>query len=121
MTNRGFGGLGSEKAPPGTRHAIEDRLIQVLDDCLNDPPPGLLCVCIEPFREWLRVNAGKVGWDQTNYFLCMRDDVAAEATVLFTAATLKRMAHTHEWCINKLMERGLPISMIPEGQQYLGA
>jgi hypothetical protein len=118
--NKGFGDLGDESPAPGQAHTIEDRLLEVLEDCIMGPAPGLLCVKVKPFREWLSRYGAQAGWNPENIALCLAEDVAAESTVLFAAATLKRMAHTQEWAVNKLLERGLPIHMIPEGQSYLG-
>lgn len=118
--NRGFGSLGDETPAPGQRHAIEDRLIDILDHCVTSPPVGLLCVQITAFREFLRQHGAEAGWSREDISLCESNDRFCEAMVLFTAASLKRCAHLQEFCINRLLERGLPFGEIPSGQDYLG-
>lgn len=120
-TNRGFGDLGDEKAGPGLSHEVEDRLIEILDRCIVGPLTGASVVTLWPFREFLRSDYGRrAGWNRTNIELCLASDNACEGTILFTAAKLKRMQHRHEWCVNELIQRGLPLDMIPTGQEYLG-
>ena len=119
-TNKGFGHLGDEPPCPLLPHAIEDRLIQVLDDCIVGPNPGTLTVNVKPFQEFLRVYGDRAGWNQTNKHLCLSSAQDAENTILFTTARLKRMQHRAEWAINILLQRGLPHGMIPEGTDYLG-
>jgi hypothetical protein len=117
--NRGFGSLGDEQAPPGQRHVIEDRLIDILDHCITHAGPGLLRVQVAPFREFLRAYGRQAGYGQSDIDLCMRDDKFAEMMTLWTAASLKRCAHLYEWCVNVLLQEGLPIDALPDGQGYL--
>jgi len=119
--NRGFGELGDERAPMGVAHAIEDRLIEILDDCVTSPGPNLLCVKIAPFREFLRDYGRRLGWPSEDIDLSLRDDRYCEAQVLYTAASLRRCGHLYEWCVNRLMSMGVPIDCLPDGQAYLGA
>lgn len=118
-TNQGFKDLGHEPPPPGTPHEIEDRLIQVLDDCIIGPNPTTLCVNPRPFQEFLRNYGSRAGWNETNKVLCLSDDEAAASTILFVTGSLKRMQHRAEWAINVLLRMGLPHEMIPEGNEYL--
>lgn len=118
--NHGFGDLGDEKPPPGVLHEVEDRLIQVLDDCVTGPNSSNLTVNLRPFREWLRgYDPQRCGWNEDNRTLCLMDDQSCEATIHFTICKLKRLSHLQEWSANWLLKQGIPIGMLPDGQDYL--
>lgn len=118
-TNRGFVDFGHEAAPPGVRHEVEDRLIEVLEHCLTGPNPGQRSVNLRPFREWLRAYSQRAGWNPDNLVLCLNSDDDCEATIHFTIASLKRMSCRQEYSINWLLRHGMPHGMMPDGQTYL--
>lgn len=120
--NHGFGDLGDVKPLTERRpHEVEDRLLAVLHDCICGPNPSIRSVNIRPFREWLRgPDPARVGWNETNRQMCIGDDTSCEATIYFTAATLRRLSHLHEWAVNWLMRNGVPLEMLPQGDGYLG-
>lgn len=119
-TNRGFGSVGDEKAPPGQVGVIEDRLIEVLEDCITRPGASNRSVNLKPFREWLRTYGRSISWAPANLELCLIDDAVCEVTIHIVCCTLKRMAPRYEWSFNWLLQQGCPREAIPEGNDYLG-
>lgn len=118
--NHGFGDLGDVGPIGGKPSPIEDRLIEVLHDCVTAPNLSLRSVNLRPFREFLRDFGPRAGWNPDNVALCLQSDDDCEVTIHFTVCSLRRLSHLQEWSANWLLKRGLPIEMLPSGQEYLG-
>jgi hypothetical protein len=113
--------LGDVKPAPGTRHVIEDRLIEILHDCATAVNLSVRSVNLRPFREFVRDYGPLLGMGRQGVEQVLVSDDHCEFTIHMTICTLKRCEHLQEWSANWLLKHGLPLEALPDGQLYLRA
>jgi len=101
------------------RADLEDRLIQVLEDCITANPPGLIPVRIDWFREFVRRERYALGWPPAACDQLLWDDHFCVTSLLYWVARLKRMACRQQWACNCLLQLGFPVEALPQGNEEL--
>lgn len=98
---------------------LEDRFIQVLEDCITANPPGLLPVRLDWFREFVRDEREALNWPHKAVSTLLVNDDFACLSLLYWVARLRRMVNRHQWACNCLLEMGFTPEKLPAGDEYL--